>query len=178
MRGVILYGPPASGKDTITSALRRLDSRYALFPRLKAGKGRVSGYRMTTLDEIERLRAKGEVLWENHRYGATYAVDRDALLAHLRRHIGVIHLGQPEAVEAIVKAIDAVEWLVVYLHCPRDIAAQRIEARGTGDVEARLRAWDETLPMPGADLGIDTAKNDADTAARIVHEQIERCSCP
>ena len=34
--GVILYGPPAAGKDTITGELLALDPRYRQFSRLKA----------------------------------------------------------------------------------------------------------------------------------------------
>jgi predicted PilT family ATPase len=35
--GILLYGPPAAGKDTITTALAALDARYAPFRRLKVG---------------------------------------------------------------------------------------------------------------------------------------------
>ncbi|MGH2941284.1 MAG: hypothetical protein ACRDLN_00705 [Solirubrobacteraceae bacterium] len=41
--GVALYGPPASGKDTITRALTELDARYVHYLRLKAGSGRSDG---------------------------------------------------------------------------------------------------------------------------------------
>ncbi|MFD0564440.1 hypothetical protein ACFQ2M_22355 [Kitasatospora saccharophila] len=46
--GIILYGPPASGKDTITAALIEQDPRLAQFARLKIGGGRSQGYRMGT----------------------------------------------------------------------------------------------------------------------------------
>jgi ATP-dependent 26S proteasome regulatory subunit len=35
--GVILYGPPGAGKDTITAELSRLRPEFTLFQRLKAG---------------------------------------------------------------------------------------------------------------------------------------------
>lgn len=38
--GVILYGPPGAGKDTVTAELVQQDPSYALFERLKAGPGR------------------------------------------------------------------------------------------------------------------------------------------
>ncbi|MGV9303830.1 hypothetical protein ACWDLG_10705 [Nonomuraea sp. NPDC003727] len=37
LQGIVLYGPPASGKDTVTAALRRLDPRFVLLPKLKVG---------------------------------------------------------------------------------------------------------------------------------------------
>jgi len=35
--GVLLYGPPAAGKDTVSAALIAVDARYVLFERLKVG---------------------------------------------------------------------------------------------------------------------------------------------
>ncbi|MGK5554002.1 hypothetical protein ACSNOI_20525 [Actinomadura kijaniata] len=41
--GIVLYGPPASGKDTITAASSALDDRYVYFHKLKVGAGRSAG---------------------------------------------------------------------------------------------------------------------------------------
>ena len=40
MLGVILYGPPAAGKDTVTRELTTLEGEVHLFSRVKAGSGR------------------------------------------------------------------------------------------------------------------------------------------
>lgn len=146
MRGVILYGPPASGKDTITRELRQLDPAYIQFPRIKAGPGRTTGYRMTTPADIQRLRERGEVIWENSRYESVYVVDRPELLRLLGDQVPVVHLGQLEAVGAITKAVPDASWLTVYVHAPRDVAAARIAARRTGDDASRLRAWARPSP--------------------------------
>jgi len=172
MRGVLLYGPPAAGKDTITRALCELDSAYRLFQRLKSGPGRTAGYRMTGMREVERLRAEGEVVWENHRYGAVYVIDRPTLCVDLTRHVPVLHLGQVEAVQAVKSAVPEAPWLTVYLWCPREVAEDRILARATGDTADRLEAWDRTPPLTGADLAIDTATVAPDEAARQVHERL------
>jgi guanylate kinase len=169
MQGIILYGPPASGKDTVTAELRKLDSGYVLYRRLKAGPGRRTGYRMTTESEIDALRAAGEVIWENRRYGSTYVVDRPALIRQLAESVPVVHLGQEHAVPLITAATPTVRWLVVSLWCPRDDAERRIQARGTGDFQARLAAWDETKPLARADLVIDTASVSASGAAAEIH---------
>jgi guanylate kinase len=169
MPGVILYGPPAAGKDTITAALHALDSRYTLFPRIKVGGGKQTGYRMVGESALDEMRARGDVLWENHRYGAVYVVDRPGLDDHLATQVPVVHLGQVEAIDAIITATPDTRWLVVSLWCPRDVATQRISARGDTDPAARLRAWDETQPLPSADLTIDTAAVLAEPAAREIH---------
>ncbi|MEV3922592.1 hypothetical protein [Actinomadura coerulea] len=58
-QGVILYGPPTSGKDTTTAALTRQDERYVLLRKLKYGTGRSSGYRQVTRAELDDLRRTG-----------------------------------------------------------------------------------------------------------------------
>ncbi|MFI2662083.1 kinase [Micromonospora carbonacea] len=172
MKGVILYGPPAAGKDSITSALRQLDSRYTLYPRLKAGPGRTTGYRMADEATVDALRANGDVVWENRRYDAVYVVDRPSLAQRLDTGIPVVHLGQRPAVNAVTEAIPGSRWFVVYVWCPRDVAEERIIARGTGDTDARLAAWDATEPLPGSDLMLNTAQVLPLDAARQIDRHV------
>ncbi len=73
---MILYGPPTSGKDTITAELTRQDARFALLPKLKTGTGRTAGYRLVPIDELAALRVAGRLVVETRRYGNIYAVDR------------------------------------------------------------------------------------------------------
>jgi guanylate kinase len=170
-RGVILYGPPAAGKDTITAYLHALDPVYELFPRLKAGAGRTTGYRCTTNEALDQLHQTGAIVWENARYGARYAIDLPELTARLRRQIPVVHLGQARAIPAVTAATPDADWFIVALWCPRDEAVRRVEQRATGDTEARLRAWDETEPLARADLTLDTAATTPDLAARTIRER-------
>ena len=173
MPAVILYGPPAAGKNTITRALTQLDSNYRLYQPLKAGPGRTTGYRMTTLSHISSLRSTGSVIWETRRYNALYIVDQAALTDMLTICIPVLHLGQAGAVQAVTGALPlAAQWVTVWLWCPRDVAARRITERGTGDTAARLRAWDETPPLPEADISINTAGIHPTGAAATIHHHI------
>lgn len=174
MRGLILYGPPAAGKDTITTELGKIDSKYQLYPRLKVGPGRTSGYRMGTEDQVAALREAGEVVWENRRYDAIYVVDRESLFAMLAAgRVPVIHLGQVPAVTAVNLAVPGAQWLVAYLWCPRAIAASRIAERGTGDTAERLRAWDVTAPLHEADLVLNTAELSPQQAAAEIHARLD-----
>ena len=175
-RGVILYGPPASGKDTITTALSQLDPAYQLFRRLKVGPGRQTGYRMTTTAHIDRLRAAGQIVWENSRYSATYVVDREGLNHALHDGTPIVHLGQSAARAAICAATPQTAWLVVSLWCPREVAAERLAARGAADIPDRLAAWDATENLRTPDLMIDTSEVTATNAAQIIHSRRQRHS--
>ncbi|MGH3755998.1 MAG: kinase, partial [Pseudonocardiaceae bacterium] len=169
---VILYGPPAAGKDTVANALTWLDGSYRLYQRLKVGAGRTAGYRMTTLSHVDALRSAGSVIWETRRYGALYVIDRASLADMLESCIPVVHVGQAGAVKAVTAALPpATQWVTVSLWCPRDIALRRIADRGTGDTAARLRAWDQTAPLPEADISINTDHMHPTAAAAAIHNQ-------
>ena len=177
--GVLLYGPPAVGKDTLTRQLETLDSRYVAFPRLKAGQGRVTGYRMTTVEQLDALDQAGRLLYRNRRYGSDYAVDR----AELDRLLGggrwpVVHLGQVAGVDALSRI--PVRWVLVLLWCARETTLARCEARGDTDVAARMQAWDETLADLDTAVGRDwsvTLKTDRDDVptdliAGLIHAEV------
>ncbi|NEA57969.1 guanylate kinase [Streptomyces sp. SID13666] len=141
--GVILYGPPGSGKDTITRELGRISPDFALFRRLKAGPGRSSGYRITTVGEIDRLSDSGALLYRNARYGAEYAIDRPGLTELLiNGQVPVLHMGQMAGVSALTDF--PIEWTKVLLWCPRAVTNERCKGRGDSDLEARLKVWEET----------------------------------
>ncbi|WP_082853971.1 MULTISPECIES: kinase [Nocardia] len=171
--GVLLYGPPASGKDTVTAALSRLDPQFQLFERLKDGPGRTTGYRMISPERFDQLRDSGDLIWTNTRYRARYAIDRSGLLQLLEAgRIPVVHAGQPEAISAVVAATPAVSWTVVALRVDRDAAISRIAARATGDFAERLAAWDETPSLTSPALTIDTTRTPPDAAASLIRSTV------
>jgi guanylate kinase len=174
-QGVILYGPPASGKDTVTAALGEIDSRYAQFQRLKVGSGKTSGYRIGTREQLAQLRAAGDVIYENARYGNTYTIDRPGLDDAVNAGVPVVHLGQLIGVRALVDGFPA-EWATVLLWCSREVTAARSAGRGDTDTEARLAAWDATKedldahPGFGWDLVVETATTGPAEAARRIDQ--------
>lgn len=173
--GLILYGAPATGKDTITSALSQLDARFRLFERLKSGPGRTVGYRMTDDAELDRLARSDELVWINERYGARYAIDRPGLEILVGADlVPVIHAGQPEVIDALRSAVPDVEWTVVQLQCDLETATARIIDRGTGDIAERLAARDAT-PTISADLTVHTDSVEPDAAARLILTAQSRC---
>ncbi|MGW8485412.1 phosphotransferase-like protein [Streptomyces sp. NPDC055886] len=173
--GVILYGPPASGKDTVTTALTELDPTYAQFARLKVGSGKAVGYRMGTAQQLHALEAAGDVIYANVRYGNTYAIDRPGVDAAFTAGVPVVHLGQVDGVRALVDGYTA-DWSVVLLWCPREVTEQRSAGRGDSDTAARLTAWDATRddldahPSMVWDLAVDTAASEPQEAARLIDQ--------
>ncbi|GAA1429333.1 hypothetical protein GCM10009601_44370 [Streptomyces thermospinosisporus] len=182
-QGILLYGPPAAGKDTITAALAELDARYVPFARLKIGAGKTQGYRMGTPEQLAALEARGDVIYRNDRYGNIYVVDRPGLDQAMEGgRIPVVHLGQMVGMERVT-ALYPVLWVRVLLWCSKETTARRSPQRGDTDTAARLAAWDATQadlaahPRARWELGVDTEA----TAPREAAERIDaivRASSP
>lgn len=168
--GIMLYGPPASGKDTITDAL---GNAYRLVPRRKAGPGRTAGYRMTTAADLDALRAQpGEVLWQITRYHATYVLTRSDVAEVAAAAVPVVHVGQVNAISALITTTAPIHWTLVELWCPRQVAVTRIATRGTGDDADRMAAYDATPRLRAPDLIIDTSVTDPSSAARSIRQAL------
>ncbi|MEV2255905.1 guanylate kinase [Streptomyces sp. NPDC050147] len=178
-QGVVLYGPPASGKDTVTAALAGLDPRYAQFARLKVGTGKSAGYRMGTAEQLHDLEAAGSVVYANCRYGNTYVIDRPGLDDAFEAGVPVVHLGQVDGIRVLVDGYPA-DWSVVLLWCSREVTAQRSAGRGDPDTMARLTAWDATRedldshPDVTWDLTVDTTTAAPQDVARLIDQLLMR----
>ncbi|WP_034384824.1 hypothetical protein [Herbidospora cretacea] len=175
LRAIILYGPPTSGKDTITAALSRIDGRFTYLRKLKVGGGRSVGYQPVSREQLDELRREGRLAVETHRYGNVYAVDQADVTAMLT--VGatpVVHMGNIPDVRAL-SASDPGTWFRVRLHVPREVCERRSRQRGDVDTPARLRAWDETLAdLQTHDDGhtfhlcVETHLIDVETAAQTI----------
>lgn len=142
--GVLLYGPPAAGKDTITGALAELDVRYVPFTRLKIGTGKTHGYRMGTPEQLAALEARGDVVYRNDRYGNIYVVDRTGLdLAMEGGRAAVVRLGQMAGMEQVTALVPAL-WVRVLLWCAKETTARRSPQRGT---PTRRLGWPRGTPL-------------------------------
>lgn len=177
-QGVILYGPPASGKDSVTTALAALDSRFQQFARLKVGSGKSAGYRMGTAAQLRELEAAGDVLYTNARYGNTYAIDRPGLDDAFATGMPVVHLGQIDGIHVLVDGYPA-DWVRVLLWCPQAVTAARSEQRGDVDTAARLAAWEATRedldahPEMVWDLTVETVTMKPGQSARLIDQLLK-----
>ncbi|MEV4838618.1 guanylate kinase [Nonomuraea sp. NPDC049486] len=143
MTGIVLYGPPASGKSTVTAALTALDPRLVLLRKLKAGTWRGGEYEFVSFERLAELRAAGRLLVETRRYGNVYAVDRHQVeQTAMAGQVPVVHMGN---IPDVGRLIEAGRWLPVMLWVSRAVCEQRSRERGDNDTAQRLRAWDETM---------------------------------
>ena len=182
-QGILLYGPPAAGKDTITAALTELDAQYVSFTRLKIGSGKTTGYRMGTPEQLADLEARGDVVYRNDRYGNIYVVDRPGLDQAMEAdQIPVVHLGQMAGMEQVAALFPA-HWVRVLLWCSKETTAVRSPQRGDTDTAARLAAWDATQadlaahPRAGWELRVDTDATVPGEAAKMI-DDIVRTGSP
>lgn len=179
-RGVILFGPPASGKDTITAELTRHDDRFALLTKLKAGTGRAAGYRLISHEDLTALRVAGRLVVETHRYGNRYAIDRSDLntLTQAGR-IPIVHMGNTADLQQLRSTVP-LKWTTVLLWIPREVCAERSRQRGDSNRSARLEAWEEMAAglwtsgqAPAFDLTVRTDQAEPAEVARQVIETLK-----
>jgi guanylate kinase len=180
--GILLYGPPAAGKDTVTAALAELDAQYVPFQRLKIGSGKSEGYRMGTPQQLVELEASGDVVYRNERYGNVYVVDRPGLEQAMSGAVTpVIHLGQMAGVEQ-VGALFPARWVRVLLWCVRATTGERSRQRGDADTAARLAAWDATQtdlaahPRASWEVRVDTDLTTPSEAAKQIDACVRRAT--
>ncbi|MFE7805891.1 guanylate kinase [Streptomyces sp. NPDC057430] len=175
-RGIILYGPPAAGKDTVTAALTRLGG-YAQFTRLKVGSGKTDGYRMAGAEQLRELEAADDVIYRNERYGNVYVIDRPGLQDAFTAGVPVVHLGQVAGVQDLLAGYPA-GWLTVLLWCPKSVTEARSYGRGDADTAKRLTVWDETRNDLVAnsdfrfDLVVHTDTVGPDETARLIDQAL------
>lgn len=180
-QGIVLYGPPTSGKDTVTATLTRLDPRFVLLPKLKVGTGRAAGYEFVTAEHLAKLRDAGRLVAETHRYGNVYAIDRQTIEnRHAAGYVPVAHMGNIADLRQLIGEVPD-GWLRVLLWVPREITEQRSQGRGDADTGKRLTAWDETLADLEANtdagffhLRLHTDRLSADAAAAEIMSAYDR----
>ncbi|MET9420046.1 guanylate kinase [Streptomyces sp. NPDC006540] len=181
MSAVVLYGPPTSGKDTVTAVLQAVDPRFRLVTKLKQGSGRSTGYRFVSAEELESLRRQNRIVVETRRYGNIYAVDRQSLTKPQDRGlVPVTHIGNVADMRTLLSGAQ-VQWLRVLLWVPRDVCETRSRQRGDTDTAKRLTAWDETAQdLLGSDLRnlfdlvVRTDRSDAERTAKDIAAAVDR----
>ncbi|MFH9662333.1 guanylate kinase [Streptomyces sp. NPDC017248] len=180
--GILLYGPPAAGKDTVTDVLTELDARYVRFTRLKIGAGNTKGYRMGTPEQLADLEARGDVIYRNERYGNIYIVDQPGLEQAMEGgRTPVVHLGQMAGMQQ-VSALFSAHWVRVLLWCSKETTALRSPQRGDNDTAARLAAWDATKadlaahPRAQWELRVDTDTTAPREAAKRIDDIVRTTS--
>jgi guanylate kinase len=169
--GVLLYGPPAAGKTTITRTL--VDSGHFVgFRPLKVTGAPGDEYRATTHEQLDQLASDGELLWDVRLYNARYAFDRPELVRLLIDSHPVVSIGDPGAVDLIRQGTHPATWVIVELWCDLNTAAQRLTARGQPNLSQRLERWHTTPRLDRADLRLNTTRTQPHTVAREIGRRV------
>ena len=133
----------------MSATLIAVDARYVLFERLKAGSGRMHGYRPATRAQLDALDTDGMLLYANRRYGNTYAIDRPTSGAFTLWHGSSRHIAGSlaEGASGVV--------LAALAHLP-DLLFQRDLALLQRGVDTTQHMLDQ-LHGPGAKVDLLTA---------------------
>ncbi len=146
---ILLSGPPASGKDSLTEALHGIDPKFVHFRKHRAGSGGQPGaaYIDISVSQFERMAQQNRFAQWHDRYGRYYGVAVEELDRTLSTaKIPIIHVGKYQNLLALRQHPLLRPALSILLLCSRAAAGVRLENRHAGqlgEVEARLAAFDQ-----------------------------------
>ncbi len=177
--GILLAGPPASGKRTVALALSSLRRGYAHVSALTTATQPVLSAVPTSQRYLDDLSSWAQLFYEFRVEGARYVYDRERL-DRLR--------GQGRLPVVCVEDIDALsaferesgDWLPVLVWCPREHARDRLTLRRAISERSAIitrswtRRWDQSFKELYQDgqrftMTLRTDRSDAVEIARIVH---------
>lgn len=162
---LLLSGTPASGKDTITSLLLELNSRFRHFKKHRASdQPKNDGtYIHVAPDEFRAMADQGAFLQHHYRYGRGYGVSLKVLNQHwANEEIPIIHVGKYENIAPLrIEEVNttSVLLMVSLLETERRLKQRHVD--DTKEIERRIAAYYEeraelaSLINPGTTLEFD-----------------------
>lgn len=144
---LLLSGTPASGKDTITSLLLELNSRFRHFKKHRASdQPKNDGtYIHVAPDEFRVMADQGEFLQHHYRYDRGYGVSLKVLNQHwANEEIPIIHVGKYENIAPLrTEEVNttSVLLMVSLLETERRLKQRHVD--DTKEIERRIAAYYE-----------------------------------
>ena len=147
---ILLSGTPASGKDTITTELNKIDNRFVHFKKHKiASGGKLDDtYYLISKDEFDNMAESNQFVQYHYRYDRGYGVSVNELnrLKKLNK-IPIIHVGKYENIIKF-KEFGIRNILSILIYADRGTTKKRLELRHNenySEIEKRLTAYDEEI---------------------------------
>jgi len=147
---ILLSGTPASGKDTLTAELNKIDNRFVHFKKHKiASGGKMDDtYYLISKDKFDNMAKNNQFVQYHYRYDRGYGVSADELkrLKELNK-IPVIHVGKYENIIKF-KEFGIKNILSILVYTDRNTTKKRLELRHSEDISEinkRLDAYDEEI---------------------------------
>lgn len=145
---ILLSGTPASGKDTITEKLNRINSKFELFRKHKFGLGGKKDQTYIHIEEkdFNSLINSSEFIQYHTRYDRGYGVSKKELESLLRLQlVPIIHVGKYENILPF-KRFDQISCFNVLLTASKESTIKRLSIRHPNDINEqskRLAAYNE-----------------------------------
>ena len=147
---ILLSGTPASGKDTITKELTKIDDRFVHFKKHKiASGGKMDDtYYLISKDEFDNMAENNQFVQYHYRYDRGYGVSVSELnrLKGLNK-IPIIHVGKYENIMKF-KEFGIKNILSILVYTDKNTTKERLKLRHSKDeteINKRLKAYDEEL---------------------------------
>jgi len=147
---ILLSGTPASGKDTLTAELNKIDDRFVHFKKHKiASGGKMDDtYYLISKDKFDNMAENNQFVQYHYRYDRGYGVSADELkrLKELNK-IPVIHVGKYENIIKF-KEFGIKNILSILIYADKDTTKKRLELRHSEDISEinkRLDAYGEEI---------------------------------
>ena len=150
---ILLCGPPASGKDTITTLLARKNNIFRHFrkhrvPPRENGKNNPPSYIRVSIDEYLTMIRDNEFVQFHQRYGRFYGVSRKTLEKHLRDgQIPIIHTGKVYDLMELDASFGNNSAKILLWESKENIR-ERLKLRHPGDpreIQRRLQSYDDEI---------------------------------
>lgn len=154
---ILLCGPPASGKDTLTELLKKRNNIFCYFKKHRVANQvdrsrNLTTYFQISLKEFQQTIGKDEFIQFHKRYERFYGVSRKVLNNYLQcDKIPIIHVGKIYDLMELEAALEA-NVAKILIWETKDVIRERLMLRHHGDykeIHLRLKSYDDEIESLG-----------------------------